>query len=147
VRSQDRADLLRDLVVARRGGVQAAAIEVGELPPAGERVHDDRGRAGGPRRRHDGIVGPVVEAPLARQGPGERGEQRDLRVRCLRPDLVNRPRDLPGLDEGRHAAVIVAALHDHQRGIQAAEPPGVEHAADGPQAGRTRRDVAGPGTP
>ena len=69
--------------VASRGRVQARA-HPDEVPVPGQRVHDDhlavRGRPG----RHDGLVGATGGGQV--RAPGEDGEQRDPRLRRLRPD-------------------------------------------------------------
>jgi hypothetical protein len=122
-----------------------ATVEVRELPPADERIHDDRVRVGGPRRRHDRLVRTVELEPMRRCGLGEDREQRYPRVRCLRAYLRDGPLDLPPLDGGGHAAVVVAGLHDHQRGVKTAKPLGLDHARDGTQARIAGRDVTDAG--
>jgi hypothetical protein len=82
---------------------------------------------------------------MRRGGLGEDGEQCDSRVRGLRADLLDGPLDLPPLDGEGHAAVVVAGLHDHQRGVETAQPLGLDHVRDGTQARIARGDVTDPG--
>jgi two-component system sensor histidine kinase MprB len=82
VLAQDPGHLSGDPRVARRGGVQARA-HPDELPVPGQRVHDDRLAVRGRPGRHDGLVGAAGGGQV--RAPGEDGEQRDPRLRRLRP--------------------------------------------------------------
>jgi two-component system, OmpR family, sensor histidine kinase MprB len=95
VLAQDPGHCSGDPRVARRGGVQTRAHPA-ELPVPGQRVHDDhlavRGRPG----RHDGLVGATSGGQV--RAPGEDGDQRDRRLRRLRPDQGDGLRHPPSLD-------------------------------------------------
>ncbi len=144
--AEDRCDLARDPRVACGGRVQAA-VGMLELPVPGQRVHDDHVRVGVPGRRHDRAVRPVERG---RDRPGRRredGEQRDPRTRCLHPDQVDRSQDLAALDSRGHAPVVVAGLHDHQRGRQLGQSLRLEHPRHRAEAVGACPDVADPGNP
>jgi len=101
--------------VARRGGVQAR-VHPGEVPVPGQRIHDDHLAVRGGPGRNDGLVGTTGGGQV--RAPGEDGEQRDPCLRGLRPDHRDGLRHSPSLNRGRHPDVVVAGLHDDQRGVQ-----------------------------
>jgi signal transduction histidine kinase len=118
VAAQDPRHRARDPLAAGQAGVQAAAVRAGEGPASGQRVHDDHVVAGGGRGRDDGAVGAGGGRGRVRPtepiASGEHGDQRDPRVRRLRPDQRDGLPDPLLLGPHRHADVVVAGLDDDQ---------------------------------
>jgi two-component system, OmpR family, sensor histidine kinase MprB len=120
-------------------GVQAVT-RAGESPPRGQRVHDDHVAVRGARGRHDRAVGPV--GGRRARPPGEDGQQRDPRPRCLGADQGQRLLDPAPFQPGGNADVVVPGLHDDQRRVQRGQAEPRDLGGDRPVAPGTGPHVA-----
>ena len=141
---QDPRHRARDPRVAQRRGVQPVT-RAGELPARRERVHDDHP---GVRRRgpgHDRLVDLVEGGPVL--APGEHRHQGDLRSWRLGPDRGHRLLDPDPLQVRRYRHVVVAGLHDDQRGPERAQVDPGDLGGDRALPAEAGVYVAGPGHP
>jgi len=117
----------------------------GEPPSRRERVHDDHLGVGGPGPGHDRLVD-RVEGGLA-LAPGEHRYQGDLSSWRLGPDHGHRLLDPEPLQVRRYRHVVVACLHDDQRGPERAQVDPGDLGGDRALPAEAGVYVAGPGHP
>ena len=117
----------------------------GEPPSLRERVHDDHLGVRGVGPGHDRLVD-LVEGGRA-LAPGEHRHQGDLSSWRLGPDHGHRLLDPEPLQVRRYRHVVVAGLHDDQRGPERAQVDPGDLGGDRALPAEAGVYVAGPGTP